>query len=230
MKNKNLLYFVIIIVLIIVIVWIANNRNDEGESDDEVVKIGVIVPLTGEYTTLGNRIKNGMELARSEIESENDISLKIIYEDVCLGNEAIPAVSKLIEIDGIDWIGASFCVVGLIPNILILEEKKIISFSTPANPDMMLNHPYVFSTNKAIKDDAKELAEFSYNELEAKTVSLIYYNNAFGVDYGKYYKEEFEGLGGEVLLDIAYELNQNDFRTELIKIKNKKPDVIFVIG
>ena len=227
MKNKNMMVW--LIVLIVVIVFI-NLLIFVPRSSSDKIKVGAIVPLTGDYATLGTRIKNGMELAKTNLEIKNNISIKIYYEDVCLSKDAIPAVQKLTDIDRVSWIGSSFCVVGLTPNIPILEQKKIISFNTAANPDMVLNHPYVFSTNKAIKDDATELADFAINKLDAKTVSIIYYNVPFGVDYGKYFSNEFKRLGGKVLSDQPYEVSQKEFRTELTRIKNEKSEVIFVIG
>lgn len=225
MKRDWLWISLIVLVVLVLVAMVIPVRETE-----DTVKIGAIVPLTGNYATLGTRIRNGMELARIELEDENNISIKVYYEDVCFGKDAVLAVQKLINVNGISWIGGSFCVIGLIPNIPILEKEKIISFNTAANPDVMLNHPYVFSTNKAIKYDATEMADFAINELDAKTVSVIYYNTPLGVDYGKYFGEKFRELGGEVLSDQPYELSQNEFMTELTRIKSENPDLIFAIG
>mgnify|MGYP001578515836 CR=1 FL=1 len=87
----------------------------------------------------------------------------------------------------------------------------------------------IFSTNKSIRSDAEKLAIYASSELGAKTAATIYYVTPLGLDYGKYFKQYFEGLGGKVLSDEQVDLNATDFRTELAKIKSLKPDVIFVV-
>ena len=217
--------------ILVILYYMSNNFNAFVVKDSKVeIKIGAIVPLTGTYTTLGNRIKNGMELAKYDIEKDDNITIKTYYEDVCAGKDAMNAIDKLINVDKIDILGASFCVVGLIPNVPILQKEKITSFTMTVTPDSLLNQPYVFTTNKAIKDDARDLANFARNKLHAKTAATAYFSTDLGIDYNKYFKQNFENSGGKVVSENMYELTDNDFRTELTKIKAANPDVIFVIN
>ncbi|MBR9705146.1 ABC transporter substrate-binding protein [Candidatus Pacearchaeota archaeon] len=231
---KNLVKITIGIAIIIFaafgFMYFGNMSGKVVDGDKEEIRIGAIIPLTGTYSTLGIQIKNGMELAKINIEKEGNIKIKTYYEDVCLSKDAVNAVYKLINVDKIDVIGGSYCVIGLIPNVPILEKEKIIAFSTPVNPDNLLNHAYVFSTNKAIRDDSWDMADFSINKLYAKRAATIYFNTDLGMDYNKYFKEHFESLGGRIVSQNMYELSSMDFRSELTKIKNSNPDVILAIN
>lgn len=231
MKAKIPLGVVVVMIFVILVVLLLNSKYSGFIiKEDTEIRIGAIVPLTGTYSTLGNRIKNGIELAKEDIEKEENITIKTYYEDVCIGKDAIPAVQKLISVDKIDFLGGSYCVLGLIPNVPILEKEKIIAFSTPVNPDALLNHPYVFSTNKAIKDDTRDMASFSINKLHAKKAATAYFATDLGLDYTKYFKQNFEEMGGKVVSENMYALAANDFRTELTKIKEANPDVILAIN
>jgi branched-chain amino acid transport system substrate-binding protein len=227
---KILIGIIILALIVIAFTVFSNSTGNTVKEDKKEIRIGAIIPLTGTYSTLGNRVKNGMELAKADIEKEGDIKIDIYYEDVCQSKDAVSAINKLINFDKIDVIGGSYCVIGLIPNVPILEREKIIAFSTPVNPDSLLNHPYVFSTNKAIKDDTKDMADFSYNKLHAKRAAIMYFNTDLGLDYSRYYQQNFEKLGGEVVSIQMYELAATDFRTELTKVKASDPDVILVIN
>ena len=99
----------------------------------------------------------------------------------------------------------------------------------PANPDVTLNHPYVFSTNKAVKDDAEKLSTFARKNLNAQTAALIYYATPIGKDYGKYIAESFTHSGGTVVASQDVPLEAVDFRTELLKLKTQNPNVIYAI-
>jgi len=228
MKNIKTLAIAIVLILIIAITSVAILFSNQPKED--TIKIGVIVPLTGNFALQGERIKNGMELAREDLIAEdNETIIEIIYEDACLPKDAISAANKLIDIDNVSMIGGSFCLIGLSSIIPITEEKNIIVFNTAANPDDVLGKDNIFSTNIAIKDDAKMLAEFSINRLEANTSAIVYYVTPLGQDYGKYFRKYFEESGGFVVSEHQTELSQSDFRGELIKIKDKNPDVIFVV-
>ncbi|MDD5163150.1 MAG: ABC transporter substrate-binding protein [Candidatus ainarchaeum sp.] len=227
MNNKLILG--ITIAATIAIIFFAGCTQQQPENGKEI-KIGALVPLTGNYSVLGNRIKNGMELAKQDLLVENpNKQIELVFEDACQPKDAVTAIQKMIEVDKINLIGGSFCLVGLVPIIPITEEKKMIVFNTAANPDSVLNHPYVFSTNKSIKSDAAGMANFALQKLNAKTAVTVFYNTPLGQDFNKHLTETFIAGNGTVLSTQMVELNAVDFRTELTKIKEQKPDVIFII-
>lgn len=222
MKKSVILVVAIIIVILLVVFGFKNNNKS-----DDVIKIGVLAPLTGDFAVFGEKIVRGFEMAKEDLDFESNV--EIIYEDACFPEDAVSATRKLINVDGIDILGASFCLIGLIPSMPILEEKNVIAFNLAANPDEALNHGLVFSTNISIKEDAEKIADYMFNNLGLKTVSVINYQNSFGENYQRYFSEAFTGLGGEVLSVSETEVTETDFRTELAKIKNVNPDAIFAV-
>jgi branched-chain amino acid transport system substrate-binding protein len=215
--------YVLVIAVIIILVGILRS----GTSHD--LKIGVLVPLTGNFGLIGERMKNGFELAKQDILKEDKVRIDMVYEDACQPKEAISAITKMIQIDKITLLGGSFCVAGFVPVIPILEQNHIIGFNTAPNPDSTLNHRYIVSTNGSIKKKAAELATFARTELNAKTVAILYYSTPLGEDYRKYFQEKFEMLGGKVVLNQVTLIDATDFRSELLKIKEQKPDLVFVV-
>ena len=70
----------IIVIAVITIVIITYTRKESN-----VIKIGVILPLTGPSGQYGQWIKDALEIARDEINSEtgiNDKILSIIYQEI----------------------------------------------------------------------------------------------------------------------------------------------------
>ena len=54
------------------------------EKEPETIRIGAILPLTGDIAEYGNRIKKGIDLAIEEIENQGGINgkrAKVLYED-----------------------------------------------------------------------------------------------------------------------------------------------------
>lgn len=219
------------IIVILLVIWglISVNKNNQV-STDEPIKIGVIAPLTGNFAVLGERMKNGFELAKEDILKSGKIeSIDLVIEDACQPAQAVSAAHKLIEIDKVHILGGSFCVVGFVPVVPIFEQAKILTFNTAPNPDSVLNKKYVISTNSSIKEKSEQIAQYAYEKLNAKTAAVIYYNTPLGQDYNKYLSETFKKFGGNILSSEVTLVDATDFRTPLTKIKSMNADVIFVV-
>ncbi|MFA5953994.1 MAG: ABC transporter substrate-binding protein [Patescibacteria group bacterium] len=215
---------------LIILITLAGVSRYYANSNDGVerIKVGVLAPLSGNYAIFGERIQNAVNLAKDDLGSSAS-NIDIIYEDACQGQQAISAAQKLIQIDKISWFAGSFCLVGLVPIIPIVEENGLFIFNIAANPDAVLNQPSVLSTNKSIRQESNEIADFAYNKLGARSTAIVYYTTPLGEDYGKYFKKFFTDLGGTVISDQKVQLEQTDFRSELTKIKALHPDLTFVV-
>jgi branched-chain amino acid transport system substrate-binding protein len=232
MKNSiKILSGIIILALIVIAFNVFSSITGNTVKEDNTIKIGVLAPLTGDLSTMGERMRNGMDMARDDIlKNDSSENIEIIYEDVsCDAKQSISALNKLISVDNIRIIGGSFCLVSYVPTIPITEKTKVISFNTAANPDVVLNNKYVFSTNVAIKDDSEKLTDFATNDLKANTAAIVYLETPFGKDYDKYITKDFSDKGGKITGHYAKPFDAKDFRTELTKIKGENPDVIFII-
>ncbi len=206
------------------------NSNSVSQESEKPMKVGVLLPLTGDFAALGKSIRNGMELARADIaEQHNGRAPSVMYENACLAQETTVAIQKLLSLDQVDTIGGSFCLIGLVPILTTTEEKKVIVFNTAANPDLVLNKRYVFSTNISIRNDAEKMVDYAVDKLKAKKAAIVYLATPFGQDYQKYLSQSFEKSGGSVVFSEAKLLDASDFRTEVAKIKEANPDVIFVV-
>lgn len=201
----------------------------KGESATRIT-FGALAPLSGQVAVLGERMRNGMELAREDAIAEHKLeSFDIIYEDACDGKTSTNAVQKLLNADGVKVISSSFCLFGEDAVIPTTEAKKVIFFNTAANPDTVLNKKYVFSTNFTIRNDSENIAQYVTSKLGAKRVAVVYLDTSFGEGYKTNLTDKMVALGGEVVATEAAPVDATDFRTALTKIKAKNPDVLVII-
>jgi len=223
--SKKLVVFIFLSIACFVVLFGCTQPPDTIKE----YKIGALIPLTGNYATIGNSVKNGLELAKKDIESSNPVRLSLIYEDVCLPKDAIAAFNKLVSIDQIDILGASFCIIGFVPVMPLAQEKKIISFSVAASPDMMLDKNYVFTPNKSIRSDSFDMVNYAINDLNAKSATVIFYNTQLGSDYNLHLSDDFSSLGGKITSTYVTELDKSDYRTEIAQIKDSNVEIVFII-
>ena len=74
MKNLKKVLAVLVALTLVVTCFAACGGNEKPEENDNVLKIGVSGPLTGDYAQYGNGVKNGAQLAIDEINAAGGIN------------------------------------------------------------------------------------------------------------------------------------------------------------
>jgi branched-chain amino acid transport system substrate-binding protein len=75
--------------------------------------------------------------------------------------------------------------------------------------------------------EASEEAKLAY-ALGARKAGLIILNNDYGIGLRDEFTKNFETIGGEVVAIEQFELEEQDFRTSLLKIKEADVDVLYI--
>jgi branched-chain amino acid transport system substrate-binding protein len=221
----------IIGVLVIATVLIVTQTKEEPKE----IKIGAILPLTGDAAIYGQEIKNGIELALEEINQKggiNDTLINIIYEDdQGQARIGVSAMEKLIKTDNVPVvIGGAMSSVA-VPLSSIADKNKVVLLSPTATAPVLSGiSKYFFRIWPSDNYDGSFMAEFAFNSLSLRKVCILYVNTDYGKGIEEVFKREFEKLGGEILKSESYELGTTDFRTQLTKIQELKPEAIYLPG
>lgn len=194
--------------------------------------IGAIEDLTKQSAIHGNNARSGIELAVQHINEQGGIGgrpLKVLFEDEqCDPKMAVAATRKLVQA-GVPVILGPTCSSSALAIAPITEEAGIVLLaSVPSTPHLREAGGSVFRNRAAGDADGKKMAEFASEELDAMTAGVIYVNLDNGIGYKNAFEKRFEDLGGTIVLSLPIELDQTDFRTELLKVKDEGPDVLFI--
>ncbi len=145
---------------------------DPGGSKDagKIIKIGMVGPLTGDYATYGQSVKNGVQTAVDEINEQggvNGFTLQLIAEDSKGDStEAANAIQKLIDQDKVTAIvGAVLS--GETATVAPIAQDSGVLMITPSStaPGLADTGDYIF--RNVITDDvqAQQMAEYAISEL-----------------------------------------------------------------
>ena len=219
MKNKFIIVAVIVIVLIGIIV-VSNNQKKE-----ETIVIGAILPLTGNAAVYGNPIKDGMELAREEL-AKKGVEIEIYYEDSAGDpKQAVNAYENLkLKNPDILVSGLSRASTPLIP---LANNDKIPLIMTLVSAKMNQT-PYVirfYPGNTGYSD-----AHFSTIDNKIEKIALIYVNDEFGISLKDSVIQRVKDKNINIILEGKFEPGTKDFKTILLKTKEKSPDALMVVG
>jgi len=225
MKKKMVGWIIAVVVVLILILIPALSRQKQPQE----IKIGAILPLTGQAASFGQYVKEGIDLALQEI---GNGKLHITYEDSKgQPQQAVTAYQKLISAEKVNIVVAALSSVASALSPLAEKTDTIQIYVDVVKPDVT-DGKYKFRFYPEATQTAGFLALFAYDKLSARTSAILMINDDYGQASYSTFKQRFENLGGKVIWNESYEVNQSEFKNIIFKLKNlkQKPDVIYVNG
>jgi branched-chain amino acid transport system substrate-binding protein len=201
----------------------------------EPVTIGAIEILTGPNNKYGLAIKNGFDLALTEINAAGGVlggrPLAIAYEDSGGNKEqAINAARQLIGAKKVPLLLGPTLSNEMFAAGPVANQRKIpiIGTSTTANGVTAIG-PYVFRTSLPEADVVPVTLRTAKEKFGIKTVAILYGNDdAFTKSAYDVMKAALDKLGIEILTTETFAGKDTDFSAQLTKIKSLNPDAIVV--
>ena len=232
-KVKIALFFLFIFSLLSSLLLVGCKKNEQKkEKEEKVIKIGVILPLTGGAGKYGQYIKQSLELGMEEINEKGGINgkkLHIIYEDDQANPKlAVNAMKKLTEVNKVPLVygsWASSCVLAEAP---IAESSKVVILAEAQSPKIRDAGDFIFRIQPDSRYYLKFLVPFVFNNLHLRRLAIVFVNNDYGVDQSEVFKTAFEKLGGKIIWMEGFDQGQTDFRNILEKLKVLPIEGVFI--
>lgn len=226
MKKILLMSLIVLIVVIGVIgLYLMQPRSEEK------IKIGIILPLTGELSDQGQSSKNGIILATEEINNNGGINgkkVEAIFEDSqCQPANAVSAFYKLVDIDKVNILVGDICSSASLAIADLADKRKIVLVNAGTVAKQLTKSPYVFRIWFSEVQLGSRLAEKA-SAISCKKMAIFYVNNDFGEGFTNVVEEKFPQLGGEIALSQPFNQDETDFKTGLLKATENNPDCYFL--
>jgi len=221
----------LVVLILIVGGLIVYGSKGVGKAAKESIKIGVMLPLTGDAASYGEPARNIYTLAAEEINAGGGISgrqIELIIEDSkCNGKDATSAAQKLINVDKVQVIIGGFCSSESIAATPIAAEAKVALFSAgSSSPDLTDISPYFFRNYPSDASQGRVLAEAAAAK-GWKKVSFLQEQTDYALGVYKAFSARFEELGGTIVKEEVPS-NTTDFRSVLTKLKAANADAFFL--
>lgn len=197
------------------------------------VRLGVILPETGDLAKYGKTSRAAVELAAEEINDNPAATFRIqcIFEDDGLSAEkGLSAARKLIDTDKVPiLIGplASTITRAVAP---VAQKAGVVLLSPGSSaPGITDAGSLIFRNCLSDEYEGNAMATFARDHLRLKKVAVYYINNDFGVGLSKVFQEEFK-KSGEVVLTESFSQGARDHRAALTKLKAANPEAVYLVG
>jgi len=204
------------------------------QKEDETIKIGTIMPISGPISTYGITTRDGVQLAIDEINEAGGVlgkQIELIVEDNKLdAGETVTAFKKLVDQDEVvALVGALASSMTL--SIVDLAQENMIPMITPTstNDTVTSAGDYIFRACYSDSFQGAVVAKFAKEDLSAMKGAILFdVANDYSVGLAKNFTEKFEELGGTIVASESYATGDKDFNAQLTKIKTTEPDVLFL--
>jgi branched-chain amino acid transport system substrate-binding protein len=226
-----------------------------ASGQDKTVKIGVIFPLSGNAASAGVHGKAAIETAVEIINTggpglgnlplTNNAGLKGLggakVEVVFADNQGSPAVGqnqalRLITEEKVVAITGAYQS-GITLTASAIAEKYGIPFVNGESVAANLTErgfKWFFRVTPVASDFAKIYLEFlkdmKAGGIKTDNVAIVHENTEYGTSVASVITSVFKENGLAIALDIPYAANTTDVQSQVLQLKDKKPDVVIMVS
>jgi branched-chain amino acid transport system substrate-binding protein len=201
-----------------------------AHAQSDTVKIGVIVPMTGQSATTGKQIDAAIKLFMAQTGGKvggKKVEV-LLRDDAGVADTTRRLAQELVVNDKVVAL-AGF---GLTPLALAVapiatQSKTPMVVMAAATSSITNASPYIVRTSFTLPQAAVGIAEWASKNGIKKAVSLVS-DYGPGLDAEKYFNSTFKLNGGQVLAELRTPLRAPDFAPFLQRVRDTNPEALFV--
>ena len=198
------------------------------------IKIGVVTPLSGTYTPIGEQVKMGLDLAAKEINAAGGINgrkIDLIYED----EEANPAVAtqkaeKLFQVEKVEFLTGTVNSGSTLAVGQLAERNNKLIATTVSFADSITGDkcsPNVFRVNARAGMQSASLAAWVDKEIPKANIFFIGPDYEMGRSTVSAFKKASTEKGAKDVGEVFAPLDNKDYSPYFGQVRAAKPNVIY---
>lgn len=199
-------------------------------AQDNVFKIGLVLPMTGQQATTGRQIEAAVRLymaQNGDTVAGKKVQL-IVKDDTSLPDVTRRLAQELVVNDKVNVLAG----MGITPSAmatapLATQSKTPLVVMAAATSSITEASPYVVRTSFTLPQVSVALADWAPKNGIKKVVTLVS-DYGPGIDAEKYFNQRLTFNGGQVTEALRVPLRNPDFAPFLQKVRDAKPDALFV--
>lgn len=202
----------------------------------DTVKVGIVLPLTGEQAKFGEIEKRSFEMAAEEINAKGGVKgkkLELLFEDDT-GKPDVgrSAVEKLISQEKVPVLTGGYSSSVTAAVTAVAQQFKVPFLVTTGSADEVTEkkYDYVFRINPTASEYPASVVTFLQEIAKPKTAVILYENSLFGQSSSKSFEKDCEKLNIKILTKEGYNKGAVDFKPLLTKVKAMNPDLVYMVS
>ena len=225
---KKLIWTLVILVVVGVFGGRAWYLHKQSVAEKDVVKIGVLVPLTGPTARDGADSLSGMKIAINEINQNPEFGFKL---DLLVEDNKLSAPPSLSAFHKINGQVSAFIVAGTPPILTLLPvlNKPALSMLN-SEDEAVYTSTEVFRAWFRVKEQAEFISNYVKNNYKDSRIAFLKIKAIEGDTFEKILKMKLKDIGQELVANETFGIGDLETKNQVVKILDKKPDIIVVYG
>jgi branched-chain amino acid transport system substrate-binding protein len=192
------------------------------------VKIGMLAPMTGPFTSTGKQLVAGARLymlLNGEAVAGRKIEL-IVKDDTGNADMTKRLAQELVVNEKVAFLAGFGLTPGALATAPIATEAKVPQVVMMAATSIVTERsPYIVRTSFSVPQTTVPLADWAAAN-GIKQVMTLVSDFAPGIDIETVFKQRFEAIGGKVTASLRVPLANPDFAPYLQRVAEAKPDAL----
>ena len=232
--NKKIAIVSAVLVVVAAAIAIAAIAFVTVEKKPEEIKVGAILPLSGDLSAYGKYVQRGIELAAEEINANGGIdgaNITVLYRDnEGKSDKTVSVMNALIAEDKVPVVIGAVVSENTLAVCPIAEKKKVVLISPTSTSSKLSDYKnYVFRTCPSDIYQGKALSDVIFDlKPEGARVAVMFVDNDYGVGLKDAFVKSYQERG-EIVAVEAHKEGDTEFTGVLSAIKDKNPDVVVLI-
>lgn len=228
MKNTTLRSMIICVA---VGLMIAIGGCSKPSAPQQATKVGVILPLTGILSEMGQYERQAMELALADLSTKGKPQIELVFEDGKGDNKVVAsAANKLLDVDNVQLLIASTTGASLTTRP-IADGRNVPLLAFCMSSEVAAESKSTVRFYIGIEEESQAITNYlsslpKNTRLGVLHASVAVWTTAINDIYGPFFKEHFS----EPPLIEEYNVKDKDFRAQLTKFKTRGVQVLVLLG
>lgn len=199
-------------------------------AQDNVFKIGLVLPMTGQQATTGRQIEAAAKLwmaQNGDTVAGRKVQL-IVKDDASVPANTRRLAQELVVNDKVNVLAG----MGITPSALAVapiatQSKTPLVVMAAATSSITEASPFIVRTSFTLPQAAVAMADWAPKNGIKNVVTLVS-DYGPGIDAERYFRDRFLFNGGKVAESLRVPLANPDFAPFLQKVRDLKPDALYV--
>jgi branched-chain amino acid transport system substrate-binding protein len=207
-----------------------------GDDDPDTTTIAIVGPVTGQYASFGQQMKNGGEMAVEDINEAGGVlgkKLKLeVGDDACDPKQAV-AVANQMAGDNVALVAGHYCSGSSIPASQVYAESNLVQISPAStNPAFTDNRagPNIYRVCGRDDQQGGVAGKYLAAHFADKNIAIIDDKTAYGKGLAEEVKKALNAAGKQEVLNESYTAGEKDYSALVSKLKQADVDVLFIGG
>jgi branched-chain amino acid transport system substrate-binding protein len=198
------------------------------------VKIGVLLPLTGNTAWAGKTNRIAATIAAEEVNAQDlagGYKVELVFGDSqCEPRPSHDQAERLISQDKVQLLIGEWCSSASVAAAQVANDEKIPMLVNISTADEIAGNagPYAFQSSMQNRYSQQREAALLQKDFKFESVAIIVENNDFGLTFRKNMVALMEKAGKKVVLDVTQDRNDTNWYATITRIPASKPDLVIV--